>query len=91
MCDDLEVSLRDCASQAIEEPFEQAARPADAFRLGNHPAFRGIGGAGSREEDSYDEAAGLAEAEEAAAAARRDQEALVVRVRRYSLGCWLCK
>ncbi|CAM9843832.1 unnamed protein product, partial [Scytosiphon promiscuus] len=79
MCDDLEVSLRDCASKAVEEPFEQASRPADAFRLGNHPAFRGIGGAGPRQEDSYDEAAGLAEAEEAAAAARRDQEALVVR------------
>ncbi|CAN0223876.1 unnamed protein product, partial [Hapterophycus canaliculatus] len=81
MCDDLEVNLRDCVTTAVEEPFEQGPRPADAFRLGNHPAFRGIGRVGGRDDDSYNEAAGLAEAEaeEAAFAARRDQEALVVR------------
>lgn len=78
MCDDLEVSLRECAAKVIEEPFEQA-RPADNFRLGNHPAFRGIGGTPGGGRDDYDEAAALAEAE-AAAAARREQEALVVKV-----------
>ncbi|CAN0013471.1 unnamed protein product, partial [Ectocarpus sp. 6 AP-2014] len=81
MCDDLELSLRDCAAKVVEEPFEQAARPADAFRLGNHPAFRGIGGAGAGgagEDGDYDEAAGIAEAE-AAEVARREQEALIVK------------
>ncbi|CAN0412053.1 unnamed protein product, partial [Ectocarpus sp. 12 AP-2014] len=81
MCDDLELSLRECAAKVIEEPFEQAARPADAFRLGNHPAFRGIGGGGgggAGEDGDYDEAAGIAEAE-AAEVARREQEALIVK------------
>ncbi|CAM9275396.1 unnamed protein product, partial [Ectocarpus sp. 13 AM-2016] len=81
MCDDLELSLRECAAKVIEEPFEQAARPADAFRLGNHPAFRGIGGGGgggAGEDGDYDEAAGMAEAE-AAEVARREQEALIVK------------
>ena len=78
MCDDLEVSLRECAATVIEEPYEQA-RPADNFRLGNHPAFRGIGGTPGGGRDDYDEVAALAEAE-AAAAARREQEALVVKV-----------
>ncbi|CAN0570141.1 unnamed protein product, partial [Ectocarpus sp. 12 AP-2014] len=79
MCDDLELSLRECAAKVVEEPFEQAARPADAFRLGNHPAFRGIGGGGGAGEGGdYDEAAGIAEAE-AAEVARREQEALIVK------------
>lgn len=80
MCDDIEVSLRECATKEIEEPFEQASRPADAFRLGNHPAFRGIGGgSGTGSDGDYDEAAAFAEAQ-AAAAARMEQEALVVKV-----------
>lgn len=84
MCDDLEVSLRECAVKEIEEPFEQASRPADAFRLGNHPAFRGIGGGiggggGVGSNGDYDEEAALAEAQ-AAAVARMEQEALVVKV-----------
>lgn len=78
MCDDLEVSLRDCATKVVEEPFEQASRPANNFRLGNHPAFRGAGG-GEQDDYHYDEAAAMAD-EEAAAAARREQEALVVKV-----------
>ncbi|CBJ30759.1 hypothetical protein Esi_0214_0028 [Ectocarpus siliculosus] len=81
MCDDLELGLRECAAKVVEEPFEQAARPADAFRLGNHPAFRGIGGTGAGgagEDGDYNEAAGIAEAE-AAEVARREQEALIVK------------
>ncbi len=83
MCDDLERSLRECATKEIEEPFEQASRPVDGFRLAHHPAFRGIGGVspgggGGGEQDygGYDEAAAMAEAE----AARREREALVVKV-----------
>lgn len=92
MCDDLERSLRECATKEVEEPFEQASRPVDGFRLGNHPAFRGIGGVspgggggGGGEQDydgGYDEAAAMAEVE----AARREREALVVKVGRWG-GC----
>ncbi|CAM9454363.1 unnamed protein product, partial [Laminaria digitata] len=79
--DDLEVTLREAAAKVVEEPFEQATRPTDAYTLGNHPAFRGIGGAGGvgvgRDED-YDEAKGVEEAEAAAAAAGNNKRGAIV-------------
>lgn len=93
--DDLEVTLREAAAKVPEEPFEQATRPADVYTLGNHPAFRGIGGTGSGAgsvgdagSEGYDEARAVEEAEAAAAAAinRNKREAIVVKVLRSF--CW---
>lgn len=90
--DDLEVTLREAAAKVPEEPFQQATRPADAYTLGNHPAFRGIGGAGDGPgsvgdagSEGYDETKGVAEAE-AAAAAGNKREAIVVKVLRNDIG-----
>lgn len=79
MVDDLEATLRKCATIVPDEPLEQAARPAEAYPLGNHPAFRGIGGV-RQGEGEYDEETGRVEAEAAAFARRQEEEALVVKV-----------
>lgn len=81
--DDLEVTLREAAAKVVEEPFEQTSRPTDVYKLGNHPAFQGIGGSaadGAGGGEDYDEEKGVEEAEAAAAAAGRKSEAIVVKV-----------
>lgn len=95
MVDDLEIVLRGCAKKVTEEPFEQQQpdkSPPDAkYRLGNHPAFRGIGRGGvygerrGGEEYVYDEAKGKAEA----AAARKEQEAIVIKVSSHEGQKWI--
>lgn len=85
MVDDIEVTLRECAMREAEAPFEQAARPVDAYTLGNHPAFRGIGSSSRAGVDGA-HAEATAHAEAAAAAARRQQrEAIVVKVSIYHI------
>ena len=74
MVDDLKATLEECAKKEPEDSFEQRARPADAYKLGNHPAFRSIVGADG--EGECDEPA----ATEDAAAAQRKEEDVVVKV-----------
>lgn len=82
--DDLEVTLKEAAAKVLEEPFEQATRPTDAYTLGNHPAFQGIGisaADGAAGSEDYDEAKGVEEAAAAAAAAAGNRpETIVVKV-----------
>lgn len=59
LVDDLETTLQEAAKKEREEPFQQGVRPTDAYKLGNHPAFRRIAGA---DEGEYDETAAMKEA-----------------------------
>lgn len=79
MVDDLEVRLRESAlEQPDESSFEEPARPPDAYTLGNHPAFWGMGGGMT---GMAGEGIGGRDGEAVAAAARkREEEAVVVKV-----------
>ena len=77
------MTLKEAAAKELEEPFEQATRPTDAYTLGNHPAFQGIGGSaadGDRGSEEYDKAKGAEEAAAATTAAGHRPEAIVVKV-----------
>lgn len=83
MVDDLEVSLREAAARQPEyhAAFNQPGRPPDAYRLGNHPAFRGVGGVGGfgGQNGEMTAAAGAAGASNMAAR-KRDGESIVLKV-----------
>lgn len=51
LADDLETTLQEDAKKEREVPFQQGARPTEAYKLGNHPAFRGIAGVNEGEDD----------------------------------------
>lgn len=89
--DDLELSLRESARRKPDASpvLERPPRPPDAYTLGNHPAFRGIGGGalgglggvvGNDEALDTFNADAAANATLAAAARKREVEAVVVKV-----------